>query len=109
MSRLGKSSQVDIELLKRRVRAKKHPALKEAGLYIVCKREDCARINNEFINSLPGELITIKAIHHNATQKMYKPYIDPKDGAVASTSFIYKLQLKLDSKVMIIHNVNTSD
>ena len=68
---MGKQTDDDIALLKTRVRPKNHPALREAGLYIVCKREDCARINNEFINSLPGELITIKAIHHNATQTVH--------------------------------------
>ena len=70
---------------------------------------DCARINAQYLNSLMGDLIQIKARHHHATQKNYKPYIEPKEGAVASTSFIDELKLKIGAKVMIIHNIDTAD
>ena len=53
--------------------------------------------------------LSIKAIHHHATGKNYKPYIEPKEGAIASTSLINVLQLKIGAKVMIIHNVDTCD
>ena len=52
---------------------------------------------------------TKKARHHHATRKTYKPYIEPKEGAVASTSFLDELQLKIGAKVMLIHNVDTTD
>ena len=35
--------------------------------------------------------------------------IDPKDGAIAKTSFVHELHLKLGAKVMIIHNIETAD
>ena len=54
-------------------------------------------------------MIQIKAKHHHATQKKYKPWIEPKEGAVASTSFLDELKLKLGAKVMIIHNIDTVD
>ena len=107
--RVGKHTEEDIALLRTRVRLAKSPDLKEVGLYIVCKRKECAQINEEYLNSLPGELLTIKARHHHATQKKYKPYIEPKDGAVATTSFIDELKLKIGGKLMIIHNINTVD
>ena len=51
----------------------------------------------------------IKAKHHHATQKNYKPWIETKEGAVASTSFLDELKLKLGAKVMLIHNIDTVD
>ena len=107
--RVGQQTKEDIALLKTRVRPKNHPDLKKASLFIVCKRRDCAEMNAQYLNSLDGELVTIEAKHHNATQAKYKPYIEPKEGAVASTSFIDKLKLKIGAKVMIIHNINTAD
>ena len=98
-----------MEMLRTRVRHANHPDLKEASLYIVCKRRDCAKINSQFLKKMKGEMITIKAIHHHATRKNYKPYIEPKEGAVASTSFMNVLQLKIGAKVIIIHNIDTTD
>ena len=92
-----------------RVRHANHPDLKEASLYIVCKRKDCAMINSQFLKKMKGESISIKAIHHHATRKNYKPYIEPKEGAVASTSFLDELELKIGAKIMIIHNIDTTD
>ena len=106
--RVGQQTENDMDMLRTRVRHANHPDLKEASLYIVCKRRDCAKINSQFLKKMKGEMITIKAIHHHATRKNYKPYIEPKEGAVASTSFIDVLQLKIGSKVMIIHNINTT-
>ena len=107
--RVGEQTKEDITLLKTRVRSANHPDLKTASLYIVCKRMDCARINAQYLNSLNGELIKIKATHHHATQRNYKPYIEPKEGAVASTAFIDELKLKIGAKIMIIHNIDTAD
>ena len=95
--------------MKQRVRHRNHPDLKSASLYIICKRKACAKMNTKYLNSLDGELVTIQAKHHHATQAKYKPYIEPKEGAVASTSFLDKLKLKIGSKLMIIHNTDTSD
>ena len=66
-------------------------------------------MNNEYIAKLNKNSVTIKARHHHPTQKNYKPYIEPKEGTVGSTSFINELSLKLGCKVMIIHNIDTPD
>ena len=86
--RVGQQTEDDMEMLRTRIRRANHPDLKEASMYIVCKRRDCAMINSQFLKKMKGEMITIKAIHHHATRKNVKPYIEPKEGAVASTSFI---------------------
>ena len=103
--RVGKQTKEDIAILSERVRSAKHPDLKEASLYIVCKRRDCAIINKDYLNSINGELFTIKARHHHATRKNYKAFIEPKEGAVASKSLINELHLKIGAKLMIIHNL----
>ena len=51
----------------------------------------------------------MKARHYHATQKKYKPFIEKKEGAIGTTSFHDELRLKIGAKVIIIHNINTSD
>ena len=46
---------------------------------------------------------------YHPTQKNYNPWIEPKEGAVASTSFLDELLVKIGAKLMLIHNVNTAD
>ena len=43
--REAKQSESDIEKLKTRIRPLEHPDLKDVGLYIVCTRSKCTRIN----------------------------------------------------------------
>merc|ERR1711888_575673 len=69
--RVGKQTKEDIAILSERVRPAKHPDLKEASLYIVCKRRDCARLNIEYLSKLQGKAITVKARHHHPTQRNY--------------------------------------
>jgi urease gamma subunit len=51
----------------------------------------------------------LKARHYHATQKKYKPFIEKKEGAIGTTSFLDELRLKIGAKVIIIHNIDTSD
>ena len=107
--RIGKHTQDDVELLETRVRPLGHQDLKHASLFIVCKKVDCSRLNIDYLSKLPGDVTCIKAIHHHPTQKNYKPFIEPKEGEVASTSFMNELILKLGAKVIMIHNIDTPD
>ena len=63
----------------------------------------------EYINSLQGEEIESKARHYHATQKKFKPFIEHKEGAIGTTAFIDELKLKIGAKIIIIHNIDTSD
>ena len=86
-----------------------HPDIKKANLHIVCKRKECERINMMCLAKIKEPIICVKAVHHHATQKNYKPMIEHKEGAVASTALINELVLKIGAKVMLIHNIDTVD
>ena len=107
--RVGHQTQEDLDLLSTRIRPEKHEDLKSVDLYIMCKRKECAKLNLVRMNALDGKMMKMKAKHHHPTQKKYKPWIEPKEGAVASTSFLDELHVKLGAKVMIIHNIDTAD
>ena len=83
--------------------------MKNAGIYIGCKRKDVAQKNLQYILRLQGKGIKIKARHHQPTQGNFKPKISQKDGAVGTTMMQEELILKVGAKVMIIHNIDTTD
>ena len=107
--RIGEHTKEDLDVLRKRVRPQNHQDIKTANTFLVCKRKQCAQINKRHLNKLDGDLLELQAKHHCSTQPKYKPYIEPKEGAVASTSMIDKLKLKIGAKVMLIHNIDTSD
>ena len=67
------------------------------------------QMNVKYLISLDTEVTSILARHHHATQAKYKPYINPKDGTIASTSFMDILRIKVGAKLMIIYNIDTPD
>ena len=107
--RVGKMEEEDIAQLKTRVRPKSHEDLKDVSLYIVPTRKACTRYNMEYLNSLGGKEIQLKARHYHATQKKCKPFIEKKEGAIGTTAFQDDLRLKIGANVIIIHNIDTSD
>ena len=107
--RVGKQTDDDIKKLKARIRPYGHADLEEVSIYIVCRKIDCARINNQYLDSLPGEEIALKATHFQKSQKKYNPIICKKEGTIGQTSFVDNLRLKLGCKVILIHNIDTSD
>ena len=107
--RVGNTNEEDIKQLKKRVRPAIHPDMKGVSLYILPKRKTCATYNNKFLKSLKGEIITSKAVHYHSTQKIFKPFIEEKDGSVGPTSFVDELNLKIGAKIIIINNIDNSD
>ena len=105
--RVGEQTKEDIELLRKRVRPKNHPDLRNA-LYIACKKVSVTEHNTKCLNSLPGKLYEIEARHFTKLKHNYKPYIQ-KDGTISDTQFPNALQLKIGAKVMLIYNVDVSD
>ena len=49
------------------------------------------------------------ATHYHSTQKKYKPFIDKKEDSIGTTAFQDKLRLKIGAKIIVIHNIDTSD
>ena len=107
--RVGNHTQEDLDLLRTRIRNDKDPEMKSVDLLIECKRKECAKLNLSHLIALNGKILKIKAKHHHPTQKNYKPWIEKKEGAVATTPFIDELHVKLGAKVMLIHNIDTPD
>ena len=107
--RVGEQSNEDLELLRSRIRSDGHFDIKNADMFIGCKRKDVAERNMKYLAQLKGSLLRMKAVHHSATKKKYKPMISKKDGNVGNTSLIDELLLKVGAQVMIVHNVDTLD
>ena len=107
--RVGCMTSDDIAKLRTRVRPKGHPDLRDVQLNIVPTRKACSNYNSEYINAVTGDEIILKATHYHSTQKDYKPFIDKKEGAIGTTSFIDEIRLKVGTKIILIHNVDTSD
>ena len=107
--RVGEHTQADCDLLRSRIRPPNDPVLKNADLHIGCKRQYVSNSNAKYIQSLPGELIVLKAGHSQSNQKKFKPRVDKVSGVVGNTSFLERIDIKLSAKVILIHNLDTSD
>ena len=107
--RVGELTEEDIATLKTRVRHKSHPDLKDVSLYIVPTRKACAKYNKQYLELIAGNKTTLKAIHYHTTQKNYKPFIEKKEGAIGTTSFLDEIKIKIGCQVMLIHNIDTAD
>ena len=83
--RVGKQTDNDMKHLEERIRPYGHADLEEVSIYIVCRKVDCARINNQYLESLPGDEITLKATHFQKSQKKYNPIICKKEGTIGQT------------------------
>ena len=107
--RIGNLTVEDISKLNSRVRHKDHPDVRDASLYIVPTRKACARYNKNYLHKIDGEETVLKANHYHPTQTKYKPFIDFKEGAIGTTSFLDEIRVKIGCKIILIHNVDTSD
>ena len=107
--RVGKLTDDDVARLQARVRPKNHPDLKEVNLHIVPIRKSCSKYNSEYLVSLTGQEVLLKASHYHSTQKTFKPFIEQKEGAIGTTSFLDEIKVKLGAKIILIHNINTLD
>ena len=106
--RTGDQTFEDLKLLETRLRPKDHEDLSKADLFICCTRKKVSKHNEDYLKSVPGELFEFKATNYLATQKKFKPKIH-HEGTIGQTSFMNELKLKLGSKVILIHNINTPD
>ena len=107
--RTGKQNEEDIIKLRSRVRPEKHEDIKTAAIYIGCKRKDVSRINNQYLGQFSGKITLLKATHHHATIKDFKPRINKQDNTVHNTGLVNLLMLKMGVKIMIIRNIDVPD
>ena len=107
--RVGEQTNEDLDLLRSRIRSDSHPDIKNADMFIGCRRKDVAERNIKYLAQLKGTLLRMMAVHHTATRKKFKPMISKKDGNVGNTSLIDELLLKVGAQVMIVHNIDTLD
>ena len=78
---------------------------KEKTMKILSTNEDVNAINDQKLNSLDSELHIIEAKHIPSNRKVnLKP-----SGTIEETAFVQTLKIKVNSRVMLINNVDTSD
>ena len=107
--RVGLHTQADIDLLYTRVRPSNDPVLKTADLHIGCLKKFVFESNAKYIENLPGDLMIFQAHHSQSNMKNFKPIVNPVNGVVGQTPFLEKISIKLNAKVIMIHNLDTSD
>ena len=105
--REGKHTEEDTEKLKEKILPYGHSDLDEVALFIVCMKKLCAKINNQYIDSFPGNEMIIQAKHFLTTERKFKPFICQKEGTIGNTSFMHLLRLKIGCKIILIHNIDT--
>ena len=69
--REGKHTEEDTEKLKEKILPYDHPDLDEVALFIVCVKKLCGKINNQYINTFPGDEMNIQAKHFLTTEKKF--------------------------------------
>ena len=58
---------------------------------------------------MSGKLYEIKSVNFDSSREDFKPKVNEKDGSVGTTPFQDVLYLKIGTKIMVIHNVDTLD
>jgi hypothetical protein len=102
--RFGRQTSEDIKKLESRI----HPAPPLNYLHVFGSNKLVDQHNQKMLNATEGDNVVILAKHLHPTQANYKPNIQP-NGQVADTAFMNELKIKKEAKIMLIHNVNTSD
>ena len=107
--RVDDQTEEDMELLRKRVRSKNHPDLKDPdSIWLFGKNKPVDEINMIRLLKVKGEEFRIKAKCFHNTIKEFKPPIS-KTGTIKDTPFQEKLRLKIGVKIMLTYNVNTAD
>ena len=106
--RVGELADEDIRLLETRVRPVNHPDIPASALVITCMNKEVNEINNNRLDliELPEHLI--ESVNKTNTNKTFTPKTDAS-GAISGTPLQRKLKLKVSAKVVLTHNLDTSD
>ena len=76
------------------------------ALYVFGKNIPCKKHNDAVLDKLDGQVHSFMALHPRGGRFAR---ICSKTGRVKPTAFVEELQLKVGARVMLIHNVDTSD
>ena len=106
--RYGLHTLDDIELIRSRIVPSFPKDVPEDALFIYGKKYQVEGYNVSKLNSLEGEIFTVSARHIHPSTKNYRPPIT-SEGAVSDTQFLDELKIKIGARVMLIHNVATTD
>ena len=103
-------TESDIKILKGKVVSENSDLLNQYddALYIYGCNEKVNKRNSKKLQSLEGELYSIKAKNEHRTIKNFNPPTD-KTGSVKNTNFQSILEIKKGTEVMLIWNVDTPD
>ena len=100
--RWNKHTEEDLKTLASRI----SDASPADAVYVYGKNAPCKKHNDAMLEGLCGEMHSFMA-HHPKGKNFVR--VGPDSGKVGNTAFLDKLCLKVGAKVMLIHNVDTSD
>ena len=103
--RVGKYTQDDIKLLRKRVTSKKFE-IREAE-HVAFTNKEVNDHNQKMMSQLPSKEYVMRA--KKAGPRGYRFKTNPDTGNVDTTSFKDQLVLKVEARVNLVHNINTVD
>ena len=106
--RVGNATDEDFELLETRIMKQNDQGIPKDALYLSAVNADVNKINEEKLEALESTLLTIQATVKHRTVKKHKPSIT-NAGTIKNTPLQYLLKLKIGSRIMLTHNLDTSD
>ena len=106
--RISEHTEADLQALRSRILPRNSPDLPNDALVISCINREVNAINRKKLDTLSGNMLSITADVYSTTQKKMKPLLDPA-GSVKNTPLQNVLNLKIDAKVTLTYNLDTSD
>ena len=99
---MGEHTEEDLKTLASRI---SDESPKDA-VYIFGTNKPCKQHNEALLEALEGEMKIFKAHHPKGTNFVR---VNPETGKIGKSAFLDKLHLKIGAKIMLIHNVYSSD
>ena len=103
--RTGDQTDEDIALLNTRVRPSTDPSVNNA-IHIYGTNAKVNARNNAKLDEIEGELFTIKAKNASRTVKKFSTN---NAGCIRNTPFQAVLKLKINTEIVLVHNIDTID
>ena len=106
--RYGLHTSEDIDLIRSRIVQHFPIGVPDDALFIYGKKYQVEDYNLRKLSILDGDLYSVNARHIHPSTTNYKPAITA-EGAVSDTYFLDLFKFKIGARVMLIHNVATTD